>query len=81
MCVILGSELKNHTSVTYLIPMVVRNIFKFYDSKGVCALNTLLLCSNYAATYTLEKTPKFIGIGCVPNLLIFWVTKKLAILH
>ena len=68
------SYLTHHTSVTYILPTVVRNIFKFYYSKGVCALNTMLLSPNFAATNTLENPSKFIGIGCVPNLLIFLVT-------
>ena len=71
--------LTHHTSVTYLLLTVVKNVFKFYDSKGVCALNTLFLWPTCAATNTLAKPAKFIGIGCVPNLLIFWVTAKLAI--
>ena len=41
--VLVRSDFTHHTSVTYLIPTVARNIFKIYDSKGVCALNTLLL--------------------------------------
>ena len=51
--VLVRSELTHHTSVTYLLPTVLRDIFKFYDSKGVCALNTLLLCSTFFATDTL----------------------------
>ena len=77
--VLVRYDLTHHTSVTYLLPTVVRNIFKFYDSKSVCALNTLLLLPNFAATNTLAKPAKFIGTVCVPNLLIFWVTEKLDI--
>ena len=79
--VLVMSDITNHTSVTYLLPTVVRNIFKFYDLKGVCAINTLLLWSACESTGTLAKPPEFIGIICVPNLLIFWVTENLSIFH
>ena len=77
--VLVRYDITHHTSVKYLLPTVMRNIFKFYDSKGVCALNMLLLCPTCTATDTLEKPAKFIGIGCVPNLLIFWMIEKLDI--
>ena len=77
--VFVSPELTHHISVTYILPKVVRNIFKIYDSKGVYALNPLIICSTCTATDPLEKSPESIGIGCVPNLLIFWVTAKLAI--
>ena len=53
--VLVRSDLTHHTSVTYLLLMVVRNIFKFYDSKFLCALNTLLIFTTCAATNNLGK--------------------------
>ena len=69
--VLVRSDLTHHSSVTYLLPTILRNIFKCYYLKGVCALNTLLLFSTCAATDTLENPTKCIEIGCVPNLLYF----------
>ena len=77
--VLVRSDLVHHNSVTYLLPTVVRNIFNFHYLKGICALNALLLCPNCVATDTLTQPSKFIGIGCVSNLLIFWVAANLSI--
>ena len=60
--VLVPSNLTHHTIVTYLLPTVVRNIFKCYDLEGDCALNTLILFPTCAATNTSEKPAKFIGI-------------------
>ena len=60
--VLFRSDLTHHTSVKYLLRRLVNNIFKFYDLKGVCALNLLLFCPTCAATDTLTKPAKFIVI-------------------
>ena len=79
--VLVRSYLTHLNGVAYLLPTVLSNFIKFNYPTGVCALNTLIIRANCAATNTLEKLPEFIGIGCVTHIFISRVTVKLGILQ
>ena len=77
--VLVRYDLKRHTGVTYILPTVLRNVMKFNDPKGVCALNTLIPRPTCAAANTTEKPPKLFGIGCIPYIFIFRLKAMMAI--
>ena len=50
-------------------------------AEDIHAFNALLARKHGVLSYTLAEAAQFVGVRRVPNILVFWVAAKLAVLN